>query len=55
MGKLMIEGNCVYELDEECMKEKEKQKERAAQRTKRFSQGEKLVPNNNGSNRFKQL
>lgn len=25
MGKLVIDGNCVYEIDEECVRRKEKQ------------------------------
>lgn len=28
MGKLVVEGNDVYEIDEECVKQKEKEKER---------------------------
>lgn len=32
MGKLIIDGNQVYEIDEECLKKKEcKEKERLAQ------------------------
>lgn len=27
MGKLIIDGNSVYEIDEECMKRKEKEKQ----------------------------
>lgn len=28
MGKLIIDGNSVYEIDEECMKRKEAQKDK---------------------------
>lgn len=28
MNKLVIEGNDVYEIDEECIKQKEKEKEK---------------------------
>lgn len=27
MGKLIIDGNSVYEIDEECIREKEKKKQ----------------------------
>ena len=27
MGKLIVEGNDVYEIDEECVKQKEREKE----------------------------
>ena len=27
MGKLKVEGNDVYEIDEECVKQKEREKE----------------------------
>lgn len=28
MGKLIIDGNSVYEIDEECIRKKEKQKQK---------------------------
>ncbi len=37
MGKLIIDGNEVYEIDEECMKKKEAEKEEADRTGKRRS------------------
>lgn len=28
MGKLIVDGNSVYEIDEECIRKKEKQKQK---------------------------
>ena len=33
MGKLIIDGNSVYELDEECIRKKEKEKEQVREHT----------------------
>lgn len=32
MGKLIIDGNSVYEIDEECIRKKEKQKQKEKER-----------------------
>lgn len=32
MGKLIIDGNSVYELDENCIREKEQKKEKEAEK-----------------------
>lgn len=35
MGKLVIDGNCVYEIDEECIRRKEKQEKGQRETEKR--------------------
>lgn len=32
MGKLIIDGNSVYEMDEECMKKKEQKEQQRSER-----------------------
>lgn len=32
MGKLIVDGNSVYEIDEECIRKKEKQKQKEKER-----------------------
>ena len=38
MGKLIIDGNSVYEIDEECMRKKEKQKEIEKEKKKQMKE-----------------
>ena len=42
MGRLIIDGNNVYEIDEECMKEKERQQREAKSGKKTIKQTEDM-------------
>lgn len=51
MGKLIYDGESVYELDEECLKKKEeleRKKEMEWQNTKAASPAKRKIPQNSG-------
>ncbi len=46
MSKLIIDGNAVYEIDEECMKKKGERKTAAEKKGNRIQEGKTAGPKN---------
>ncbi len=42
MGKLVIDGNSVYEIDEECIRKKEEQEKQRNRKKEEYGKGEHL-------------